>query len=137
MLVDNMLFRLEEKTRDIKPPVMPQMHLMLKIMSTWELLKHYDFGKEYRTLLNEHRKNLAIIEAAKIHAGGGFIRGILEVFSCELLSNGRKGKDTVHIDANHLGRDHNAQVIFRAADNRIIDTMCYSYLEDPPNLSNY
>ena len=125
MLVDNMLSRLEEKTREINPPVMPQMHLMLNIMpAPWKIPNHYQFDKEYRTLLNEHRKNLAIIEAAKLHVGGGFVRGILDVFSCELLFNGHKGEDTVHHDAVHLGG--NAQVVFRAAGNRIIDTMCYS-----------
>eukprot|EP00584_Thalassiosira_punctigera_P021571 CAMPEP_0172563436 /NCGR_PEP_ID=MMETSP1067-20121228/100654_1 /TAXON_ID=265564 ORGANISM="Thalassiosira punctigera, Strain Tpunct2005C2" /NCGR_SAMPLE_ID=MMETSP1067 /ASSEMBLY_ACC=CAM_ASM_000444 /LENGTH=449 /DNA_ID=CAMNT_0013353883 /DNA_START=140 /DNA_END=1489 /DNA_ORIENTATION=- len=120
-MVHNMLTLLEENARTVDPPAMPKIFLMLNVMpATWKIPSSYNFDKKYRTLLNEYRKNLAMIDAAKKHS-----QGVVDVFSIELPFNGKQGEETAHRDAVHLW-GHMSDEIHSAAANLIIDTICFS-----------
>jgi len=88
----------------------------------------------YHTLLNEHRKNLAIFDAAKKHShqnkvggddmGPGFVKSVVGLFSIEIAFNSHEGH-TVHGDAVHLGVSNDGNHVLKAVMNRFIDTICY------------
>ena len=96
---------------------MPAMHLMLNMMpAPWLIPKKYAWDRDYRTLLNEYRKNLAVIDVATRY---DFVRSVVDVFSIELPFNGRP-KHTAHMDAVHVGDKR----VLRIAGERILDTLC-------------
>ena len=68
----------------------------------------------FRTLLNEYRKNLAIINTAKKF---DFVKSVVDVFSIELPFNAK-----AHMDAVHIGDNR----ILRIIANFIADTFCWS-----------
>lgn len=97
----------------------PHLHLMLNMMpAPWLIPDKYTSDRQHRTLLNEYRKNLAIIAAAKKF---DFVKSVVDFFSIELPFNGRPGR-TAHIDAVHV-TDHR---ILRILGGRVIETLCNS-----------
>ena len=96
---------------------MPAMHLMLNMMpAPWLIPQRHAWDRDYRTLLNEYRKNLAIIAAAKKF---DFVQSVVDVFSIELPFNGDPGH-SAHMDAVHI----NDKRVLRIAGDRILDTLC-------------
>lgn len=96
---------------------MPAMHLMLNMMpAPWLIPQRHAWDRDYRTLLNEYRKNLAIIAVAKKF---DFVQSVVDVFSIELPFNGDPGH-SAHMDAVHI----NDKRVLRIAGDRILDTLC-------------
>ena len=75
--------------------------------------------RRHRTLLNEYRKNLAIIDMAKKHDS---VKSIVDLFSVELPFNGMPGH-TAHNDAVHVFDP----TILRITGVRVIDSLCNSH----------
>jgi len=135
--LDRTLTSWGEKARAIAGPgaALPQMHLLLNYLpAPWKIPAKHKDDVPYRTLLNEYRKNLAILDVAKKHAeggregkGGGFeVRSVVDVFSVELAFNGHKGGPTAHGDAVHITPGNpGASHVIRAVMDKIVDTVCY------------
>jgi len=96
---------------------MPALHLMLNMMpAPWMITDKFADDRQHRTLLNEYRKNLAIVAvAARFDA----VRSVVDGFSLELPFNGFFGH-TAHKDAVHIGDER----VLRLAGDRILDTLC-------------
>merc|ERR1719287_235106 len=136
--LDQALTSWGEKARAIAGPgaALPQMHLLLNYLpAPWKIPAKHKDDIPYRTLLNEYRKNLAILDVAKKHAeggregkGGGFeVRSVVDVFSVELAFNGHKGGPTAHGDAVHITPgNRGASHVIRAVMDKIVDTVCYT-----------
>lgn len=97
---------------------MPEVHLMLNMMpAPWMIPNKYAWDRTYRTLLNEYRKNLALVEVANKF---DFVKSVVDFFSIELPFNGEPGMTTAHKDAVHLG-DHR---VLHIAGDRVIEAIC-------------
>jgi len=96
---------------------MPALHLMLNMMpAPWMIPDKFADDRPHRTLLNEYRKNLAIVAvAARFDA----VRSVVDGFSLELPFNGFF-RHTAHKDAVHIGDER----VLRLAGDRILDTLC-------------
>lgn len=132
-VVDNMLNIMEEGYRAVVQSApsspLPQIHLVLNMMpATWLFPKKYALDRPYRTMLNEHRKNRAMIAVARAHSRnqGGLVAGVMDAFSIELPFNG-KGTDmpTAHGDVVHLGVcPDSAELTFAAVGDRMLEAVC-------------
>ena len=94
--------RILDRWQDVIDGPMPQMHLMLNIVpAPWLISNEYKYSwdRQYRTLSNEYKKNLATIESAKKH---DFVRSVVDLFSIELPFNGKPGSASAHNDAVHV-----------------------------------
>ena len=99
---------------------MPVMHLMLNMMpAPWLIPQENTWDRDYRTLLNEYRKNLAIITVAKKF---DFVLSVVDVFSIELPFNGHPGL-TAHQSAVRVSDKR----VLRIAGDRILDTLCRTF----------
>ena len=116
-VLEGVLKEWEQMIRDYNA-TMPKMHLMLNMMpAPWMIPDNYADDRPFRTLLNEYRKNLAIIDTAKKF---GFIQSVLDIFSIELPFNGHPVGRSAHRDAVHI---HDKRVL-RIAGDLILDTLC-------------
>ena len=105
---------------------MPPVHLLLNMMpAPWLIPRKYKADRPRRTELNEYRRNLAIIAAAREF---DFVRSVVDTFSVELPFNGHRGKygnmgnSTAHKDAVHIGDWR----ILRVIGDLILDRLCNS-----------
>lgn len=99
----------------------PPMHVFLNMMpAPWLIPKAYGGDRWHRTRLNEHRKNLAIMGAARKF---GFVRSVVDGFSVELPFNGTP-EESVHGDAVHV----NNPVVLGMVGNRVFEAICTSDL---------
>ncbi len=98
---------------------MPRMHLMLNMMpAPWLIPEKYSEDRQFRTLLNEYRKNLAIIDIANKF---GFIQSAVDFFSMELPFNGHNGALSAHRDAVHITGTH---PVIRIQQDLILNSLC-------------
>ncbi|KAL9189908.1 hypothetical protein ACHAXT_009583 [Thalassiosira profunda] len=105
---------------------MPRMHIPLNMAPAyWMIPKRYANDRPYRTMLNEHRKNLAILDIA---AKFDFVEGVLDFNSVELPFHGTpEGEATAHQDAVHLLPGH---VVTRVTGDMVLDAICNTRLEE-------
>ena len=99
--------------------------ISLNIMpAPWLISNEYSWDRQYRTLSNEYKKNLAIIESAKKH---DFVRSVVDLFSIELPFNGKPGSASAHNDAVHVSpKSSIGSKVLSAAGDHIIETLCNS-----------
>ena len=78
----------------------PRVHLLLNVMpAPWLLSRRHQEDRLHRTQLNEYRKNLAILAAAREL---DFVVSVVDLFSAELPFHGEEGGKTAHGGAVHI-----------------------------------